>query len=335
MMRRSLLRVLEIGHRRRVDMGRLIENLADEHRGLNRYTLRQVARRIRGGMPWVAALEQTAGVLSDPQLLAIRFGSQTGTLNEVFPELIASQRVAPIDEVGGRRRLIGYLIGVLLATVFVGSFLLAFVFPTFEQMAEEFGPDHSVPAAYRWVVALAQPFALLMPLVVLVIGSLFVAALPMIRRSVEHSLANSRIPWVGQRRVSELLRLLAHCEESGRPLPGALSVLARYHFDPSLRRRLLFARNEVEQGVDFWESLRWAKVLSDQEADAIAAASTAESRVWLLRRLAEQKGRRVTSAVDVWMQIAKVMVIFSIGAAVMLINVACYQMLVFFLESSL
>ena len=51
---------------------------------------------------------------------------------------------------------------------------------------------------------------------------------------------------------------VAHCWR-------ASSTLARYHFDPAIRNKLLFVRNEVEQGADTWQSMATVGLLSTSE----------------------------------------------------------------------
>ncbi len=89
------------------------------------------------------------------------------------------------------------------------------------------------------------------------------------------------------------MRSLALAVESGRPLPGALSTLARHHFDTGVRAKLLLARNEVEQGAEPWQSLAEVRLLTTAESSALATASSPSNRVWLLNRLAQWKEDRV------------------------------------------
>jgi type II secretory pathway component PulF len=56
-----------------------------------------------------------------------------------------------------------------------------------------------------------------------------------------------------------------------------------------MRQRLLFARNEVEQGVDGWQSLSDAGLLSGEESKAISEMPSNHARAWTLRELATQK----------------------------------------------
>ncbi len=89
------------------------------------------------------------------------------------------------------------------------------------------------------------------------------------------------------------MQMLANSVEAGRPMPSAISTLARHHFDRHIRQKLLLARNEVEHGIDAWKSLVDARLISPQEMNAITQARSTQSRAWTLRELARTKLRRV------------------------------------------
>jgi type II secretory pathway component PulF len=74
--------------------------------------------------------------------------------------------------------------------------------------------------------------------------------------------------------------------------------LARYHFDPAIRRDLLFVRNEVEQGADVWHSLTAAGLLTKPEAHALRISEQANNRPWVLRQLVGVKRRRTMRSLD-------------------------------------
>ena len=82
---------------------------------------------------------------------------------------------------------------------------------------------------------------------------------------------------------------LAVAMEQGRPVSGAISTLASYHYDWSFRHRLLFVRNEIEQGVDVWSALRQASLLTVPEAAAIDVAGRVGNRPWVLRQLSQRR----------------------------------------------
>ncbi len=327
MMRRSLLRLLAVAYDQRLDTARLITNLADEHRGTNRRLLLRLARRLNGGLPLVAALEQTPEVLSDHQVLAIRFASQSGTLQATYQDLIREGQSShsTVDRDLWHSAL--YFAAMVIVLIWITSFLMVFVYPTLEQIAREFGIGQP-PWPYAliaWGYRHAGPLALLFPIAILAaVAILWVGPLG---GRLRRRLADSRLHWVQKLRVAELLELLAQSVLAGRPLGGALSTLARYHFDKNVRLRLLFVRNEVEQGADVWDSFHAADLLSAADSQALSSSSSPASQAWLMRRLAGRKRQQAIAFAEAAARLLQVFTVLVVAAAVLLLSAAAYQYL--------
>lgn len=292
-MQRSLLRILSVAHSQRLDPAVLIANFADEHRGGHRRRLRRLARRLQDGTPLVDALEQTPDVLRDEDVLAIRFAHQTGTLSSTYQYLLDRSNDPPGGVSARLSHTLAYFVCLSIVMVVLLSFLMIMIVPMLRQIYEEFGLTE-VPWPFRWLVGGCEFLVDYLPLWILL--GLIVAWLiwsPPSRRFFRRAVATRWIRDVAQARSAELLRLLSMAVDAGRPLPGALSTLARYHFDQSFRQRLLFARNEVEQGADVWASLVEAQLLTPQESHALAQSSSSRSRVWTMRRLADWKQQQL------------------------------------------
>jgi type II secretory pathway component PulF len=296
-MQRALLRILSVAHSERLDAAVLIANLAEEHRGSRRRRLRRLARRLTDGTSMVDALEQTPDVLRDEDVLAIRFAHETGTLAATYPQMVDRFEAAPGGVYARLCQSTVYFAIVLLTMVLLLSFLMVFIVPTLNHIHAEFGVAQFAPWPFRVLVATCDFVIDYWPLWILLgIIAVWLVWSPSSRRFFRRAVATGWIHDIAQARSAELLRLLSTAAEAGRPLPGALSTLARHHFDRSFRQKLLFARNEVEQGADVWASLVEARLLTPQESRALAQSSSDQSRVWTMRRLAdwkqEQLGRR-------------------------------------------
>ena len=127
-------------------------------------------------------------------------------------------------------------------------------------------------------------------------------------------------------RSSFILHLLSISSNAGRPLSGALSTLAKYHYDKNVRQRLLFARNEMEQGVNDWQSLSEAELLTSAEAKALVASPDNKARVWLLERLAQLKSDRARRTSSTMLAIAHPVAILIFGSIVLFIFIAFFSM---------
>jgi type II secretory pathway component PulF len=179
-----------------------------------------------------------------------------------------------------------YAAATLVVLALVLCFLWVFIIPTLRLINDEFALEtHPLFQVFIDVVDWITQFAPLLIFGIAVIAFLLWARPS--RQYFRRFFAGRWIHSVAQTRSSQLLRLLATSVEAGRPVPTAISTLARYHFDPNVRQKLLFARNEMEQGNDAWLSLVDAGLLTPQEATAIAQAPSNPSRAWAMRELAD------------------------------------------------
>jgi type II secretory pathway component PulF len=95
-------------------------------------------------------------------------------------------------------------------------------------------------------------------------------------------------PANSQQTQSSLLRMLANSIEFGRPIGGTLSTLAKFHHDASVRKDLLVARNEIEQGSDGIAALESVGLLTPKEKEALVDQS-AKNQAWVLRSFADAR----------------------------------------------
>ena len=336
-MQRSLLRLLSVAHAERIEVMPLVANLAEEHRGTYRRRLRRLALRLADGTPLVDALEQTPEVLRDETVLAIRFANQTGTLEATYRHLVKQHDASSIRSEAIMRQTIFYLFATLLILGLLLSFLMVFIVPTFEHMLDEFGIDQSAPALWSLRVMVACWINLANYWVLWVLGIVLIAFLfwsSWSRRFFRRAFATRWVRSAAQARSAELLRLLSFAVEAGRPLPAALSTLARYHFDKNVRQDLLFARNEVEQGADVWTSLASARLLTRQESGALANSSSNQSRAWAMRRLADWKHDQIDRFVESKITLMRPVVTLVLAAVVLLMGSAVIGFLVQLIQIS-
>lgn len=282
---RSLLHLLALAHNARLEPAPLVSALAEEHHWLARRRLNKLASRLVTGTSVIAALEQTPDAISDEDLLTLSLANQSGTLSQAYEQLLQN----PLRVQNIRQQLLQtcvYFIMVGLFTALMLLVMLNLIAPTFKHIDEDWGLSSERLSSFVHVVTAFQVWAPWL------IGAFLVGYLVWhlrLKRTVHRDIASRISKRVAQLRVAQLLRLLAMSSQAGRPLTGAISTLGQRHFDSNVRAKLLFARNEVEQGVAFWESLSSANLLTQQESTAIANSTSPELQTWLLERLAQHK----------------------------------------------
>ncbi len=307
----SLVHVLRGAIHGQVAAAPLVAGLAAEHRGRTRWRLQRLAERLEKGMPLADALEQTPGVLTDEGVLAIRFGSQLGILPAALDGLVreddaTSPRIRPRI-----RRTIWYLGSLLLIGTMIVSFILIKIMPTFQSIWDDF--DLEAPWAQRLLVGVGNFVAsyLLLPILFLLALTRIVSMLPA-RWKLRRLLAGRFLRPVAQLRSADLLELLALAVRAGRPLVGAVSTLARYHFDAPIRQKLLYVRNEVEQGANLWESLRTVRLLTPAEVRVLMFDSPIATQAWTMEQLARARKVRVAGRIETlldWLEPASILLL--------------------------
>ncbi len=315
----SLVRILAVAHRERLDAARLVALLAREHRALDRGRMERLAKRLSGGIPLASALEQTRDVLSDDKVLAIRFGSQSGTLATTFRELLDQSQMASQRAKILFQQWLVYCLVVVAVMLLLIAFQVAFILPTFRQLIEEFGVARQ-PALWSWrllnfTVEILRAFTVWISL----FGSVLLVALtlPWTRMIVRRNILPLLVRPIAKLRSAQLMRMLSVAEDEGRPIPGSLSTLAHYHFDRSVRMKLLVARNEVEQGAEIWSALSNARLITERESRALANSKCRSTRAWLLRRLATWKADGVERRAITTLALVQPTVILILGAIVL------------------
>lgn len=323
----SLLRMLAVAHRERLDVRPLISNLASEFRGAARRRLSRLCRRLAEGVPLIDALEQTPDVLRDEDVLSLRFASGSGTLPQTYAELIERAQSRSTGAAAQVRQALKN--GIVLAIVFslLIAFQMTFISPTFEKMFEEFGL--SLTPVYLALIHttdwIAKYLPLLMLLVLLSLGfNWFVRPIRHLRRWFELRPLRAS----AQLQRAHLLRMLAQASDAGRSLPSSLSTLARYHFSRNTRVKLLVARNEIEQGADTWGTLAASQLINSREAQSLSDASSPRLRTWIMRRLAQQKEDVVHDRRAALAMLVHPTIVLFFGVIVAWIAVAFFSVLV-------
>ncbi len=323
----ALLRLVAVANHQRLDLAQLVRLLSSEHRGFASRRLARLANRLEQGTPFVDAIEQQRNLLSDEQVLELQLANQSGTTTQTLDDLIERTSERSRDAANQVLQALMYGLGLTLAVGFILTFLTLFISPTYKEIFEEFGLrlPRLLDSLIWWSSAIGRNLPLIaMALVLCATVLWYFRPLRSVQRWIFSRVAKSSV----QLRIAHLLRMLAGSIEAGRPLPGALSTLARYHFDRRVQIKLLFARNEVEQGYGTWHSLAKTNLLTEQEAEAIDQAATDTLRAWLIRQMATEKEERVQLQRALWAMLVHPAIILFFGCVVVWICVAYFLVLI-------
>jgi general secretion pathway protein F len=314
--RRSLLRLIAVATEEHLPLGPLIEAWAADERGVQVSRLRRLARLLAEGTPLASAIEQAPGGLGDEDVLAIRFGAQSGTLAAAVRGALDDSQARPTSRASLFRRTIIYFCAVSLIGLLIVAFVQVKIVPVINKILADFSVQP--PEMFQRSQQLASIVTGFWWLgVLMVLGLLWSAFSARPGRFIRHVIFGRLFRSLQELRSAEVLQKLSVATHAGRPIPGALSTLARYHFDPLVRHKLLFVRNEVEQGAELWQSMTATGLLTPPEAELMKSADRVGNRSWALRQLAAGKRRRTLRRLDRLSELFLPAVVLAMGTFVL------------------
>jgi type IV pilus assembly protein PilC len=330
--RQSLLRLIAVAAEESLPLTPLVEAWASDERGAQRKRLQSLAELLKNGTPLPDAVEAVPGILSDEDVLAIRFGAQSGALSATIRDALADP--APVESPSRLRKTLVYCSNVL----FVGAFIVAFIHirivPVFEKILVDY--KQQPPVIFQWSRAVGTAFVHYWYVVALALAALLLftySARP--GRLLRRTFLGRFLYPVREFRAADVLEKLSVATAAGRPIAGALSTLARYHFDPAIRNKLLYVRNEVEQGAEVWQSMAKAGLITPPEVCVLETAERVGNQPWALTQLAAGKERRTMRRLDRLSELILPLLIVAMGVFVLFQALAIFVPLVQLIEHQL
>jgi type IV pilus assembly protein PilC len=328
----SLLRLIAVAVEENLPLVPLLEAWAQDERGVQKRRLHSVLQLLSSGILLPDAFEAVTGALRDEDVLAIRFGAQSGTLAASLRQ--ALENSTPLLSVHPSR--FRHALEYFLTIGVIGSLIVAFiqikVAPSMHKVVEDFGmlPPPIVHLSWSLFDTIAHYWYIL---VLAFFALLWLTFSPRPGRVLRRTFLGRLLFPLRELRSAEILQQLGTTTAAGRPISSALSTLARYHFDPAVRRKLLFVRNEAEQGADVWQSMAAAGLVSPAEVRLLRTADQIGNRPWALRQLAAVKKRRTERRLDRLSEFVLPVFVLTLGAFVLLQALAVFAPLTKFVSA--
>jgi type II secretory pathway component PulF len=289
--RRSLLRLIAVAMEENLPLGPLIESWAGDERGPQRSRLVKLARLLKSGRPLEDAVEEIPGILREEHLLAIRFDAQMGTRTAAMRQMLDDSEPVAGSRVHRVRRDLFYVATVCVIGLLFVVFLNLKIIPVFQKVMSEFSMPP--PAVFEWSLDAARLLARFWWVGAIAFFALIWCMLSTrAGRFIRHSIFGRLLAPLRELHASDVLQKIGIASQAGRPLSGALATLARYHFAPTIRHKLLFVRNEVELGAEVFSSMSDVGLLSPADLRVLKTADRVGNRPWVLKQLATVKESR-------------------------------------------
>lgn len=311
------MRLLAVAAEENLSLIPLLESWAEDERGAQRWRIRRVISFLNQGRTLPDAVEAVPGVLREEDVLAIRFDAQSGTRTAAMRNSLRQQEGAAERPKLRVMRPIIYLCIVLPICLLLISILQTAVHPKLLRIFSEFGADDmsSIQLSTRLSSAFLGGGWLLVAVVLAALVWLFSTQRGRnLRRTLSGRLFRPAHAW----HVADILQMIGLVSQAGRPVSGALSTLARYHFDPTVRQELLFVRNEIELGADLWQSMAAVGMLTEVDVRALRTAERIGNVPWVLDQLADVKRRRTSQRFRNWSEFVLPVIVLLLAVFVLL-----------------
>ncbi|MCX7687411.1 MAG: type II secretion system F family protein [Fimbriimonadales bacterium] len=243
--------------------------------GLLRTALEQVQRDVEGGTSLSEAMGKHPLVFPDLYVSLIRAAEASGSLDTVL------KRAADYlnESLGLARRVksaLMYPAVVLVATLFVMAYMVAFIVPKFAEMFQQMAVN--LPLTTKLLVALGEVGAknkvLVMLSPILILGTLWgLWRVRKIRERLSYWVA--RLPLVGDLTLKVILtRVLSALQtliSTGVSLPRALELAAETAGDHRMETALHQVRAQVETGIPLAQALKDTGIFPSLVIQLVAA----------------------------------------------------------------
>jgi type IV pilus assembly protein PilC len=315
----QFLWTLALAVRQNLPLAEEVDAFAEPFRSQTKRAYRSLSNRLRDGRSLGEALEMTDGVLSRPIAGELRTAEDAGTLPRVLAD-IAARHTTSLSRVRSDSSFaIVLLYGWTLLTIeaAVVGFVMYFIIPKYKEIFEDFGvelPPLTVAAVAASDLFVGYSYLILSGLELPVVAALAVAFVYCI------GWGNLNYPllmrWFPRRDAPPLLRSLSHVVETGQSLADIVEDIAHRHLRADVRQRLLRIGRALKLGQPLWEPLSNEGFIRDKEADALAAAQRAGNLPWALRTLADSMESTSRHRVQLWLEIAKPVLVVTVSLVV-------------------
>jgi type II secretory pathway component PulF len=133
---------------------------------------------------------------------------------------------------------------------------------------------------------------------------------------------------LGRRHTALFFRALSLVVRSGKPIEFGLALLADHYPTKWVRRRLVAARNDVRQGLEWVDCLRHRRLIREADAEVLRSAAAVGNLGWALSELAESAERKLALRFQVVIQSLFPLVVILLGFVVFMTALGYFSPLV-------
>lgn len=323
----QLLVVLTLGVKFNRNLPNSVRAFAESWRPRHQARLMRLAIALESGQSLGEALATVPSLFPKWIISQIIVAERSGNLLPALEEL-SRQYIGDMNGQRNRPSLVGWMgYGVLccLTGISVVGFLMMYIVPKYKVIFRDF--NSALPDPFNSLVRTADAFANFWFLAFPVIALIGYGLVELMRAEASNwkSLSYRFLhPLWLRLDAPDILRQLAYCFESNRPVVDCLAVLGDSHFRPSIREALDEVHARLVNGGDCFTELRQWGFVSANDLKLINAAQKAGNLPWSLRELAQLSERRLAFRAQVMAEFLRPVPILIGGAIVLWIAIAFF-----------
>lgn len=323
----SLVWTLAIAVRQQLPLGPEVLSLANGLWGRQRLRLQLLSENLDAGASLATSLERQPGLVPLSVVMMIRTGEETNMLAAALESCAvnyARRTERECDIMTAQQAFLLLLVPMLVIPQIVG-FLCYYIVPKFKKIFEDFGTE--LPALTRAVTNLMDPGSGIFFLIFLFsLGGLILIVVLNIRDwEKDWPLLNWVIPRINGPPV---LRALALLIREKRPLGAGVQGLMWSHPRKSVRRRLEYLYQSLNQGGDLAHSLATEKFIRRGDIPLLRAAERVQNLPWCLEQIAESVEAKFWYRFRVFLEVGYPVAVVSVGIMVLMVTAAFFLPLV-------
>ncbi|MCC6125233.1 MAG: type II secretion system F family protein [Pirellulales bacterium] len=323
----ALLCTLAVSAERFIPLLPAIEAFAEDARGKFAVRLGKLAAMLKGGVPLPEALRRIKHIVPAQLMPTIRVGYESGALAEGLSTAAAEE--------DRQHALWGSFAAKMLyiaAMPFFGSaiimFMLTKILVMYQRIFRDF--DTSLPPMTQFMLGVSNWAEACWPLlfaITMIFGLLFFYG---IQRYLGVPLFD--LPGTGRflrrQHAAAIMENLALAVEHDRPILDAIRTLGECYPKTSIRKRLEWARFDIERGGPWSECLFRRGLIGKTDLAVLQSAERAGNLPWALREMAAGNRRRLAYQLNVLVQMLFPPAVLCFGAVVLFVVVAMFLPLI-------
>lgn len=292
--------------------------------------IRNLAKEMEKGLSLSEAMEEYDGVFTEAERGMIASGEASGSLNEILKD-IAKQAEKTAKILSKVKGAMIYPLAIITIMVIALFLMLTMVVPKISQLFTEGG--QKLPKTTKILIGMSE-YAQNYWATLLIIFAAVVAGFFIVKRSKKGrfslDLALLYLPVFGklmrQLMVSRFTRMLASLMNAGLPIVRALEIDANAVGNEVYKKRIIYASQDVAQGIPLGESLTGEDFLFPPMVSSMILVGEQTAKVTeVSTKVADYYENEVDTMVEALSKLLEPIILVMMGGAVGFIVAAIMQ----------